>query len=257
LLYAWNPLALFETAANGHNDPAMAFLVVLALYTFIGGRPRLSLVGLMAAALVKFIPLVLVPVLALAHLRAGKRWRTLVEGGLLSLALAVAAYVPFWVGSQTLGPLNRMGLFTNSLGALALHALEEGGVPYRATIAGVGAAALFLAYLVWRLWRLRPSTEGVLEGCFDVFFAYLVLGTIWFLPWYLILLLAVTATLGEGTRRWMAVAATAGAQGLYLVFGYIWHWFPAELTQVALQTMSVSFAFGPPLLVLLLSRLRK
>lgn len=65
LLYAFNPLLLFEIANNGHNDIAMMFLVILSTYYFIENRFYLSFIGLTLAVLVKYIALILIPILFL------------------------------------------------------------------------------------------------------------------------------------------------------------------------------------------------
>ena len=63
LIYAWNPLAVWAFAGNGHVDAAAAGLVAAAL--LCAARRRESIAGgmLAAATLVKFIPLAIAPAL--------------------------------------------------------------------------------------------------------------------------------------------------------------------------------------------------
>lgn len=65
IIYAFNPLILFEIANNGHNDIIMMFLVILSIYFFAKNRYYLSFSALLLAVFVKYIALILLPVLIL------------------------------------------------------------------------------------------------------------------------------------------------------------------------------------------------
>jgi hypothetical protein len=93
VLYAWNPLAVLETAGSGHVEPLGALLVVLAA-VWLRDRPRLAPLALGAAVHVKLLPIVLLP----GYLR---RFRTR-EALLLALAL-VLLLIPFAIQGQSLG----------------------------------------------------------------------------------------------------------------------------------------------------------
>ncbi len=69
ILYAWNPLAVLETAGSGHIEPLGILLVLLAAAWIIKRRTWLSTMALAASIQVKLLPLVLVP----GHLRRGGR----------------------------------------------------------------------------------------------------------------------------------------------------------------------------------------
>jgi hypothetical protein len=70
-LFAWNPLLLFETAANGHNDSVMMFFVLLAIYLLLKHRPSLSIIALTCSVMIKFITIILLPFFLLSLLRPG------------------------------------------------------------------------------------------------------------------------------------------------------------------------------------------
>jgi hypothetical protein len=61
ILYAWNPLAVMETAGSGHVEPLGVGLVILAAAWIIDRRPGLSTFALAGAIHVKFLPAALVP----------------------------------------------------------------------------------------------------------------------------------------------------------------------------------------------------
>lgn len=61
LIYAWNPLVLWEFSGSGHIDAAMIAFIALALLARRAGRNTLTGALLGGAALIKFFPLVLLP----------------------------------------------------------------------------------------------------------------------------------------------------------------------------------------------------
>jgi hypothetical protein len=159
-LWLWNPLALWESLAAGHNDAWMAMLIVLAvgllvpkqrdtetrrhdLPVAVSPHLRISLsvciaafLVLTAGGLVKYLALMFGPLLLCAALRRLPDWRARLRlvwmGGLACVAMVVLAYAPFWAGWGTLRNFSDRGaLFTSSwLAALqapisspALHAL--------------------------------------------------------------------------------------------------------------------------------------
>jgi hypothetical protein len=94
ILYAWNPLAVLETAGSGHVEPLGVALVVLGAAWIIGRRPGLSTLALAGAVQAKLLPLLLVPGWV-------RRWR-LREVALFAVVL-VAIALPYAVGGPALG----------------------------------------------------------------------------------------------------------------------------------------------------------
>jgi len=145
-LWLWNPLALWESLAAGHNDAWMAALIVLAVGAIANredGRSRIedrgsrmdntildprssiftrsivSFLALSAGGLIKFPALMFGPLLLTAALRRLPSWRArlklVVAGGMACAALVVLSYMPFWVGWATLRNFTDRGtLFTSS-----------------------------------------------------------------------------------------------------------------------------------------------
>ena len=61
ILYAWNPLAIVETAGSGHVEPLGIALLLLALVWLVQGRPTRAGAAFGAAIQAKLLPLILVP----------------------------------------------------------------------------------------------------------------------------------------------------------------------------------------------------
>jgi alpha-1,6-mannosyltransferase len=102
LIYAWNPLPVWAFAGNGHVDAAAIGLLSAALLLRVRHRDGWAGVTLGLAILVKFLPVVVAPVL----------WRRRVGWLMASAAMAtmIALYALYGsVGSRIFGFLNGYG----------------------------------------------------------------------------------------------------------------------------------------------------
>ena len=88
----WNPLLALHFAGGGHNDAWMAALVMAALAAGVVGRRQWAGVAWVLAVLVKWIPLVFLPLRALEARAQGRR----VGHVGFALAAAALAAVAFW-----------------------------------------------------------------------------------------------------------------------------------------------------------------
>jgi hypothetical protein len=97
LIYAWNPLVVWEFAHSGHIDAAAITFVVLAVLLWLANRPTLVGIALGLATLVKLYPAILAPVFY-------KRWDWKLP--LAFAATFVIAYLPYLdVGAKVVGYL--------------------------------------------------------------------------------------------------------------------------------------------------------
>ncbi len=98
--YAWHPLAALEGAGGAHIDVVGALLLVAAVYALSRGRSLLAAMGFAGAFAVKFLPVVLLPLL----------WRRLrlTDAAVVAL-LVVLLYLPFLDGWQL--PAGSLGAY--------------------------------------------------------------------------------------------------------------------------------------------------
>jgi hypothetical protein len=265
-LFAWNPLVLYETAGNGHNDIVMVFLILLGLEALSRRRPTLGALAFMGGALVKFIPVLLVPI-ALAdgwRARAGwQRWRFLTLASLACAALALVTYGLFLRPGQALQALDldrRATLFTTSLPAFVQAQLElRFGEADSGRLVGVSAAgSTVLAALLaaWWYWReaggdwLRPvrAVAGVL-------LFYLLITCLWFQAWYAVWPVALAALLPEGALARLIVLLSYSALWKSVVFN-VWLYPGGPLpprtwreTWLGPATLGLAWAYGAYALV--------
>jgi alpha-1,6-mannosyltransferase len=94
LIYAWNPVALWEFAGSGHVDAIAICFIAFALLAAVEGKSSLSAVALAAATLTKFLPVVLLPAL----------WRRSWKFAVVFTLCIAALYLPYLgAGKAVLG----------------------------------------------------------------------------------------------------------------------------------------------------------
>ncbi len=96
LIYAWNPLVIFEIAYSGHLEGLTVFWMVLACYLSATHRHMTGAAALAVSSAIKLYPALLLPAL----LNRGQR----IKGCLAFVITIVLLYVPFWgAGRKVLG----------------------------------------------------------------------------------------------------------------------------------------------------------
>jgi len=101
LIYAWNPLPVWEFAGSGHVDAIAICFIALALLAVCGGRRNWGAAALAAAVLTKFLPVILLPAL-------WRRWDW--KFAAIFMAIIAVLYAPYLgVGKAVLGFLGGYG----------------------------------------------------------------------------------------------------------------------------------------------------
>lgn len=291
LLYAWNPLALQESSLGGHNDTAMVTLLLLGVWLWLRAEqsdgtallnPRHYLPTIIAftlAALIKFTAAPLVVLFLVLLLRKALhpasphlplRWRHALQTLALAAlcgALAIALYLPFWIGHSPyaivqsfLSPPSAHSAYGSVLAALlgwiALHGLPAQSwvalplhlLSLHTTWTIINIATLVIATgigVIW-LWRV-PTTRTLILASLMTLGALLIV-TPWFFPWYVVWIVGLVPlclpiahdrigrALGAG-----ALAFSASAFFIYLFF----HNLPPVGGWIGFACLTT---IGPPLL---------
>ena len=212
LIYAWNPLAVWAFAGNGHVDAAAAGLIAAALLARARQRDGIAGALLAMATLVKFFPLAIAPSLWRAWSRPGN-WRA----PLAFLAVVAGLYACYVeVGWRVFGFLASYGSeegLDRGRGIWLLDGVAEvvklpvwGPVAYLIICAGVliSASAVFV---IRNRAALRPAADVVRfcaqAGCLSGAFMLLLSPHYsWYFPF-----LAVFATIAPVSAvLWLSVA---------------------------------------------------
>jgi hypothetical protein len=174
----WNPLLAVHFAGGGHNDAWLALLVAGALAAGAAEKRQLAGVCWALGALVKWVPLLLLP---LRVLEASGRRRRVGHVGFAVAAAAVGAaafarYGTAWL--HAFGPLARNA---NHETRWALpHRLEQLGMPHGVAIALFAAAfAAVYAWLAREAWRGKARL-GLATCALLLALPYLV---VWYVVW--------------------------------------------------------------------------
>ncbi|WP_428395882.1 hypothetical protein [Lichenicoccus sp.] len=212
LIYAWNPLAVWAFAGNGHVDAAAAGLIAAALLARAARRDTLAGAVLAAATLVKFFPLAIAPAL----------WRPFVrpvnwQAPVAFLAVVIALYACYiQVGWHVLGFLPHYGSEEGLRQGTGVWLLD--GIAEVCTLPSWTSAAYLaicasglVAASLWLLARNRaalPPALDVLRLCRQagwLGFAFMLLLSPHY-PWYFPFL-AVFATIAPSRAViWLSVA---------------------------------------------------
>jgi hypothetical protein len=215
-IFAASPLVLFDAIGNGHNDLTLVAALLLGVLFLLRGWLWAALPAFAFGVLIKFIPLLLLPlvlVYAVRRLGWANSLRQFAIGAGLSLALVVAFYAPFWRGWQSIAPLQRTALFTNSLAAIGVKIANFFGLQLgiSRTIALALAALFTIALILWhmrRLWQ-TPSQQldtAIIESSADLLLYFAAFALAWWQPWYFLWALPFLALRPSGGRLLVLVA---------------------------------------------------
>ena len=167
----WNPLLAVHFGGGGHNDALMMALAAAALALADRRRTQLAGVAWALAALVKWAPLVLLPLRALEARAQNRRVHHLGFAAtvVVVMALATLAYGLHW--THFLSPLAHNASRTTSY-----------ALPHRL---GVPWWVLGALYAVAYVWLLREASRGrarlgLALGLFLVVLPYLA---VWYVVW--------------------------------------------------------------------------
>lgn len=115
VLVAWQPNMIVEAAGQAHNDVVMIALALAAVSLVLAGGSRVARGGavlIALSALVKYVSLPLLGMLALTRLDRrrdeGGAWRVPLAwllDGIAALAVAIAAFAPYWTDWSILGEM--------------------------------------------------------------------------------------------------------------------------------------------------------
>ncbi len=205
LLFAWNPMLLYETFGNGHNDILMVFFLLLAAWAISRGWFALGIVAITAGALSKYVPVLLYPAAGLIALRdlpdLRARLRFILAAAAGSLLLAAVSFAPYWQGLETLTVIQRAAMYTSSLPSVIYFAVTGGAAnqPLSALLTRVFASltALFALAMGWRAWKDRAWTSFAASGTLVLLFYNLVANS-WSHVWYALWPLSLAVLLPVG-----------------------------------------------------------
>ncbi len=210
LIYAWNPVTLWEFAGSGHVDAITICAIAFALLA--GCRSRHGLAGALLglAVLTKFLPLVLAPAL-------WRRWDWKFPTALC--ATIIILYLPYLgVGAAVFGFL---GGYTAQEGIDSGHGVYVLDLVALMTPVSASAAKIYLAALgfllavtgliiVWRQRKLQPGPALSRQICIGALLlsCALMAGLGPHYPWYYPFLLLPACVVPNPAALYLVTAST-------------------------------------------------
>ena len=219
LLYAWQPLCIWEFACGAHVDAIMLACVALALLMHRRNRPFATGVALGLAVLAKLFPLVLLPVL-------WRRWRWNWRMPTALAATIFLGYLPYIVTYSVRGALGFLPGYTaeEGMGSGDRFYLENmlpsgwllgHGILPNHVFLGL-MAGVFAAAAAWAYWKPPVDDRSDVRRC--AFIAALVMGTLSpSMDWYFAWLTVFLPILGDAWLVWMPTVSFV----LYFNWGYL------------------------------------
>jgi len=213
LIYAWNPLAVWTFAGNGHVDAVAIGMLAVALLLRALRRDGWAGAALGAAILVKFLPAAVAPALWRRLGPHGAVWRA----PLAAIAVIAALYLLYIdVGRHVLGSL--VWYFSDEDLAQGTGVWLLSGIglltpvtPFMADVYGAVVLACLAALAVWIAFRPRPpagSEADIRRVCGDA--ALLAAAVICAIsphyPWYFVWLALPCCVRPRWSIIWLAVS---------------------------------------------------
>lgn len=231
VLLAWNPLVLYETLGNGHNDIVMAFWILAAALALQHKRFTIAIAMLTIGGLVKYIPFLFIPIagmIALSSLPGIKaRIKFLIFTIIIILVLLTAGFLPFWIGPETLSLARRAHLFTSSIPTIIyLKLIPFIGESAAGNSVSAVAALITLGFTLWQAFQVRrnPNWISFLRASFYVIIFYLLVACPLFQVWYAIWPIVIAAPLVSGAEVGLAVLFSFTALLKAFFVRPLWFW---------------------------------
>ncbi|HME99287.1 MAG TPA: hypothetical protein VKK06_05380 [Terriglobia bacterium] len=232
-LYSWNPFAMLQYLADSHNDIIVAFLVVLAAYFLLKNRPIWSVPLLVAAALVKYVTLVLVP-FAFIFLIRRKGWREGVRAIVISVALVLAAAAPYATEYTSFKYRLILVQFSDSTGSLhafvvySFRALARMWPVLLGSVSNFGVVTKALLWIVFTIfvlhqlyvsWR-EPEEKPItmIQRWTSIMFVLIFVASSQFFAWYLGMMFPLALLTHRKTILAGCVIALSGTHMLSFTF---------------------------------------
>ncbi len=199
LLYAWQPLCVWEFAGGAHCDAIMIAAVALALLMHQRGRPFGTGMALGFAVLAKLFPIILFPAL-------WRRWRWDWRPPLALTATVCAGYLPYTLTYSIPGALGFLPMYTREeglqsgdryyfLNMLPLGWLHAWHIPPSKVFLAL-AAGMFALTAAWAYWMPEADERSTYRRCACI--AAMFVGTLspavdWYCTWLVVFLPFVLA----------------------------------------------------------------
>lgn len=219
IVFAWNPMVLFEVANNGHNDSMMLFFILLAVYLLIKRSYFWIVPLLIASVLIKYVTIFIIPffIIYINKFQSSFAfWRKVLLACILLICLS---YYPFLQDDLSI----YKGLFMQfsetefwfHYGAMPLFAYWMNHTfSFNFTTAMIKNSLTLIFLIVYSSLYFRKITSDIqiFEIIFKVYMAYFVIACFWMMPWYFLWILPMPLLISNA--KWKATVLLITFSGL-------------------------------------------
>jgi len=203
-LYAWNPLILFETLNNAHNDILMVFFVIVAIYLFMQKKFIFSMIILFSSVLVKYITIILLPIFLILIIKETcslrEKIKFLLKIMIVFSLITIIFYFPFWEGLKTFNGLllqsrleniKNLSLFTFFIfgGLYGIKKFFFWSTKFILDITRIIGGVIFFILYCWQLIHLKKTCARNIIYYIFLILSFLTLTLVFLQPWYFLWLL--------------------------------------------------------------------
>jgi hypothetical protein len=258
VMVGWNPLLLYETVGNGHNDVLMMLLALGSLVLACRSATTRSFLTLALSVGMKFVTSSVAPVMWLwLWLNSGRRQRTrLIALGLSGVAVATALYAMFGRVVLTSPEAQADRPAVRSPVSVVGYGLEPWLGSEAFSLGRYLLLALFAVLSLAAVARINRTPRSLYRVSFWVLTTAALLTVRQVYPWYLVWFIPLGAVLLGSLEADVGVLASIAGLLSYAFFP----WEPFNLVNNTYyvdpvrNALYVSIFFGGPLLYLMLGR---
>jgi hypothetical protein len=261
LALAWNPFALFEYSANGHNDIAMTLFIILAAFALMKEHHIWALMLVTTSALIKFSSLPLIPLFFIYSFTHQPTIKKCIFYSIVSIigssAIVLTIWAYFWAGPDTLMYL--LNVTHNKLYSFSMFVQDFSSNHISFNNAELIGWVLFTICFAYAMWLSSRHFSSMLKGCAITTFALLAFSATYVQVWYLIWPLALALLIPRTEVSLAAILFSYGGILVELVHTYIFPWgaFYSPDSFAIVNSMAYFVIFVPPMLLLFVFQLRQ
>lgn len=194
LIYALNPLILFEGLTNVHNDMLLIFLIFLALYIVIKKKNIiLSIIVLAIATAVKYVAILIVPFVVIYYFRKEKPLKRIMYAIGLSIIFLLTIIVTYLLYAKDLqviqGIFTQQQKFAKSL-TLSIYLIINPNIASKAaTIFIAMFISFYLIEIIIHLFKKNVTLKNSFRIAYTAILTFLLIVITNFQVWYIMWLI--------------------------------------------------------------------
>jgi len=227
ILFAGNPLVIFELAANAHNDSIMVFFLLASL-TLLQKNRSMSLLAFTASVLIKPFAIVILPLgVVYTLVRSSRPHRDWLKAAVFSLLLLAVCWIPFLDSPDVprgflAGMQHANAIKTASILSLAREASNllqlSGWITTVLVLVCYTAVLLTVVVVIYLFLHGQPVLRAA--GLTYLVFCAVLTNM---LPWYLVFFLAISALSIDWIDTAPAFLLSFLGLEFYLLSVWAWH----------------------------------